>query len=221
MDTELTTMFTGVNTGYTGGKIASFAEAVDLVNTALTFIKRSGAAEPGDYHTYPALVVYDPQLQCPTGGELAVAVTSSGSVSDAAIMAEQLRSRLQQSSLSVSGAAGQENVLTRGLKIRAQGDLAAIASLWQEKATDVKNETGIYVSAGIYDTGDGNVIIQGEANPRYFPSDDDKHAWEKAAADVIGRVSSELGYPLTASFRSLGFHYLRAKNTANSRGESF
>jgi hypothetical protein len=106
--------------------------------------------------------------------------------------------------------------------------LAALAKLWQQKAAEVKNETahadnphGTYVSVGMYDAGNGNIVIQGEANPRYYPTDENKQQWQQAAIKVAAAVSAELKHELTPSFREVGFDYLRAKDMANSRGESF
>ncbi len=70
----LTTMFTGVNVGYADAGITTHAEAIELVDNTLSFAKRSGGTDRNEYTPHPALVVYDPALQCPVGGKLAVAL---------------------------------------------------------------------------------------------------------------------------------------------------
>jgi hypothetical protein len=222
-----TTMFSGVNVGYSDASITTHAQALELVNKTLSFIRRSGVNDQSNYTTYPAYVVYDTALSCPEGGELAVAVTSSGGLNDVSATAEQLRAKLKQSSLSVA-AEPETGATTHGLRIETKGDLAALAKLWQKKAADVKNETistdnphGTYVSVGMYDAGNGNIVIQGEANPRYYPTDESKQQWQQAAIKVATTMSAELKQELNPSFREVGFSYLRAKDMANSRGEAF
>jgi hypothetical protein len=222
-----TTMFTCVNPGYSGkGEIHTHEAATDLVNKTLSFIKRSGGADPNEYKTYSSLIVWDPTLGCAEGGEIAVAVVTPGKLSSVSAMAERLRSKLEQSSLSVAGSPEEGSATTRGLWIETKGDVAVIAKLWQQKATVIKNETitkanpyGTYVSAGIYDADNGKVVIQGEANPRYFPTDESRQAWESAAVKVAAAVATELKQEMKPEFRDMGFNYLRAKEMPNSRGE--
>lgn len=222
-----TSFFTGVNAGYSDQTIGNHSQAVSAVERALSFIKRSGGGNQAQYITRPAFVVYDPALSCPAGGEIAVAVTTDEKLSGVIGTVEKLRAELEQSSLSVSGAPEEGIAITKGLKIETRGDFAALAKLWQDKATEVKNTTvtvdnphGTYVSVAVANLGNGDVLIQGEANPRYFPTDASKLAWEEAAKKVISTVEIELGQPLNPEFRDLSFNYLRAKDRVNSRGES-
>src|SRR5579884_2783301 len=99
-----TTMFSGVNVGYSGSEAAinNHPQAIALVNKTLSFIKRSGTGDQNQYKTHPAYVVYDPALSCPPGGELAVAVVTEAGPGSVSRTAELLRAKLQQSSLSVA-----------------------------------------------------------------------------------------------------------------------
>lgn len=171
-------------------------------------------------------MVYDPALGCLDGGEIAVAVTTDGKLSSVAKTAEKLREQLEQSSLSVSGAPENKFATTKGLKIKTKGDFAKIAKIWQDEATKIKDSTvtsdnpyGVYISAGVCDLGNGDILIQGEANPRYFPTDESKRVWEEAARKVIDSVGAQLDQKLEPEFRDMGFIYLRAKDKVNSRGE--
>lgn len=222
-----TTLFTGVNAGYSDQTVDTHSQAIEAVANVLSFIKRSGDGDRNQYTIRPALVVYDLSLSCPAGGEIAVAVTTDGKLSSVMGTAEKLRAQLEQSSLSVSGAQEDGASITKGLKIETKGDLTSIAKLWQDKATEVKNTTvtvdnpyGTYVSVGVADLGNGNVLIQGEANPRYFPTDESKQAWKEAAKKVVSAVEVELSQSLKPEFSDLGFNYLRAKDKTNSRGET-
>lgn len=228
MEAIQTILFTGVNAGYSEKQavIHEHPQALDATSKALALIKRSGGGDRNHYVTHPALVVYDRTLSCPIGGEIAVAVTTGGRLSSVTATAEKLRAHLHQSSLSVSGMPEEGQATATGLRIETAGNLATIARVWQEKATEIKNATmtsdnphGTYVSVGIYEAGNGRIVIQGEANPRYFLTDAQRAAWKEAALDVAARVSTALGQPLDPEFRDLGFSYLRANDKTNSRGE--
>ena len=224
-----TTFFTGVHAGYSNEQVVTPDAALQQVADGISLVRRSGIRDTNQYAAHSAYIVYDPELNCPEGGEIGVAVTTSGKISSVMKIAEALRSRLEQSSLSVAGAPEDGVGSTKSMRLEIKGDAAAIAKLWQEKATEVKNKTitadneyGTYVSVGVYaDVGSGKVIIQGEANPRYFPDEKKKKEWEKAAIEVAKAVTDEFGQEVAPTISGIGFNYLRAPDKKNSRGEGF
>lgn len=62
------------------------------------------------------------------------------------------------------------------------------------------------MSVGMYDKGDGHVVIQAEANPEFIK---DAAAWEAQVQKVAADVSAKLGTHIKPEFRDAGFTYFQ------------
>jgi hypothetical protein len=223
-----TMFFIGVNPGYSSNSmlITDPIKGKDKVEKELTVMKWN-IKDKNEYTVYPAMVVYDIKLGCPKGGEVAPAVVTKGTLSSVEAMAESLLNKLEQNTLSLTGASEGNNKLTKGFNITVEGaSLEFIARLWQDTASTIKettisedNKYGTFVSAGVYDKGNGIIVIDGVANPRYFTNDRALNQWVKVAGEVAKAVALELKQELKPEFREVEFAYLRAKGKENSRGE--
>ena len=186
-------VYCGLVSGYQGeGNTATPENAAEAVANALQSLGAEAVT------VVPAVCVYHTDWGCPKGGEPVGAFMLQGNPEGILTLAEKLRVALKQSTLSVG--LPEVGTPTVGFAAEVQGDLREIGALWQEAAAEQFAATGTYVSCGIAETGDGQLLISAEANPAFVQ---DFAAWQAIVATICEKIGAQ------PRFEQIGFNYLR------------
>ena len=218
MENQTSTMFTGVNVGYQGEQvtITDPAQAVQIVTAKLA------EKDPhlDNYKVSPGVVVYNTDWGCPVGGEVVASVNSQGSADQAIQDTAFLRQELQQSTIGVASTGDDNGIPSVGFQVEVpKGDmtLQEIGKIFQDSSKAVLDADSYpYVGAGIYETGKGTFVIQGEANPVFTP---DMEVWKERASKVFANVAKETRAEITPSFRDVNYSYLESPERIQGAAE--
>ena len=101
-------------------------------------------------------------------------------------MCEDLRKELKQSTLSVS--IPNHGSVTLGFTAQVKGELLEVGQKWQVVAATKMVETGVYVSCGIADNGDGSLTISAEANPEFVQ---DLETWGNIVRCICKKIGAK------------------------------
>lgn len=206
MPRETAVMFVGVSAGYgnSEAEVLSPEAAHNKVRDAISKIRAFNKNDKNTYHVYSGLAVYRKENGCPDGGEPVAAVITAGDVGAAINLAEALRVALNQSTVTVASYNNGHGKKTIGFYARVNGDLRAVAHLWQDAADTFFNDTGIELTCGLYLNGT-QLVMQGELNPDHGDNPDD---WKTHINAVIEKLGKKLSKDITVQFRNAGFTYL-------------
>lgn len=145
----------------------------------------------------PAACIYHTDWGCPLSGEPVGAFQLPDDGQTLSIC-EQLREKLQQSTLSVC--LPTVGTSTIGFTAEVEGSIAEVGARWQTIAARLFDSTGTYVSGGLIDNGDGSCTMSAEANPSFVP---DREVWCKVVRQLCEELNTE------PQFSETKFNYLQ------------